>query len=416
MDWFSTPEEPVGGKTAPLKVSELSAIIEGLLDDPRLQDVWVRGEVTNYTHHGRGHRYFSLSEKGGGNTAAVIKCVMWRSDAERLAFSPAEGMDVIVAGTVRLYAPHGAYQLQVRVMKRAGAGEKYLLVEQWKRELAAEGCFAPERKRGLPEFPSVIGVVTSESGAVIHDIRTVIERRYPLGIVISPTAVQGEEAHREIARAIRRLAGGVDIIIVARGGGSFEDLFAFNHPDVVRAIAASPVPVVSAIGHEVDVTLADLAADIRAPTPSAAAELVVPDRNVLIARVRELRCRMGSALQARLARAQEEVAELRDRLRPLRFARKLEERKTATADLADRLGRASGTRIERERLVLAELKTALSGRSPLAVLSRGYCVAEKDGMVVRGVDKVDEGDRMKVRFYDGNSQVIVERVDHDRNI
>ena len=183
-----------------------------------------------------------------------------------------------------------------------------------------------------------------------------------------------------------------------------------------RRVAASPVPVVSAIGHEVDVTLADLAADIRAPTPSAAAELVVPDRHVLIARVKELRCRMGSALQARLARAQEEVAELRDRLRPLRFARKLEERKTATADLADRLGRASGTRIERERLVLAELKTALFGRSPLAVLSRGYCVAEKDGMVVRGVDKVAEGDRMKVRFYDGNSQVIVERVDHDRNI
>ena len=169
---------------------------------------------------------------------------------------------------------------------------------------------------------------------------TVIERRYPLEIVISPTAVQGEEAHREIARAIRRLAGRVDVIIVARGGGSFEDLFPFNHPDVVRAIAACPVPVVSAIGHEVDVTLADLAADIRAPTPSAAAELVVPDRNVLIARVQELQYRMGSALPGRVAWAQEEVAGLRDRLRPQRFLRKLEERKTATADLADRLGRA----------------------------------------------------------------------------
>jgi exodeoxyribonuclease VII large subunit len=416
MDWFSTREETPCTRAAPLLVSELSAIIGDLLEDPRLQDIRVRGEVTNYKHHGRGHRYFSLSEKGGGNTAAVIKCVMWRSDADRLAFTPGEGMEVVVSGSVTLYAPHGAYQLQVKKMEKAGLGEKYLLVEQWKKELSALGMFAPERKRELPAFPVRIGVVTSETGAVIHDIRNVVERRYPVAIVISPTAVQGEGACRDIAAAIRRLAGLVDVVIVARGGGSFEDLFEFNHPDVVRAIAACPVPVVSAIGHEVDVTLADLAADVRAPTPSAAAELVVPDRNILSLRLQELRVRMDSSLLGRVAWAKEEICGLRDRLRPQRFLRRLDERKTATADLADRLERGLSTRLERERLLLAGMKNALEGRSPRAVLARGYCVAEKNGRVVRRTGEIRKEDRLNLRFYDGSSEVSVERVDHDRNL
>lgn len=416
MDWFSTPEEPQGGRVAPLLVSELSAIIGELLDDPRLLDIRVRGEVTNYKHHSRGHRYFSLSEKGGGSTAAVVKCVMWRSDADRLPFIPEEGIEVVVSGSVTLYAPHGAYQLQVKKMEKAGLGEKYLLVEQWKRELAALGLFAAERKRDLPAFPVKIGVVTSETGAVIHDITNVVERRYPVEIVISPTAVQGEEAHREIAAAIRRLAGLVDVVIVARGGGSFEDLFPFNHPDVVRAIAACPVPVVSAIGHEVDVTLADLAADMRAPTPSVAAELVVPDRNVLAFRLQELRVRMDSVLLGRVAWAKEEITGLRDRLRPQRFLRRLDERKSATVDLADRLERGLSTRLERNRLLLAEMRAALVGRSPRAVLARGYCVAEKDSRIVRGTGDIKKEDLLKLRFYNGSSEVTVERVDHDGNI
>ena len=416
MDWFSTPDEPADDRNTPLSVAELSALICGLLDDPQVQDIRVKGEVTNYKHHGRGHRYFSLSEKGGGTTAAVIKCVMWRSDGDRLAFTPVEGMEVVVSGSVTVYAPHGAYQLQVKKMEKAGLGEKYLLIEKWKKELAAEGIFAAERKRPLPRFPARIGVVTSETGAVIHDIRNVIGRRYPVEIIIAPTAVQGEEAHREIAAAIRRLAGLADVIIVARGGGSFEDLFPFNHPDVVRAIAESPVPVVSAIGHEVDITLADLAADTRAPTPSAAAELVVPDRAVLLLRLQELQHRMSTSLIGRVAWARDEVTGLRDRLRPRQFLRKLDERKTTTADIGDRLDRALQSRLGRERLIVKELKTALEERSPLAVLARGYCVAEKDGVVVRGTGMIAAGDRMKLRMYDGSSRVIVERVDHDGNL
>ena len=416
MDWFNHPDVTAVAEKTPLRVSELSAIIEGLLDDPLLQNILVRGEITNYTHHARGHRYFSLSEKGGGNTAAVIKCVMWRSDAERLSFCPAEGMEIIVSGTVRTYAPHGSYQLQVKGMRKAGLGEKFLLVEQWKKQLTAEGCFSLERKRSLPAFPSRVGVVTSETGAVIHDIRIVVGRRYPLEIIISPTAVQGELAHREIAGAITRLAGRVDVVIVARGGGSFEDLFPFNHPDVVRAIVCCPVPVVSAIGHEVDVTLSDLAADLRAATPSAAAELVVPDRMMLTALLQELRSRLNAALQERVTSAQEGLNDLRDRLRPQRFGRKLEERKQNTADLSDRLERAFSHNLERQHLLLAEMKTALDSRNPLAVLARGYCVAEKQGVVVRYAESITKGDRMKIRFFDGSSQVIVEQVDHERNL
>lgn len=416
MDWFNQPDRPAEKIKQPLRVSELSAIIEDLLDNPCLQDIWVQGEVTNYTHHSRGHRYFSLSEKGGGSTAAVIKCVMWRSDAERLAFRPEEGMEVLVSGTVRLYAPHGAYQMQVKEMKRAGIGEKFLLVEKWKRELAAEGLFSADRKRPLPQFPARIGVVTSETGAVIHDIRTVVERRYPVEIIISPTAVQGETAHHEISQAIRRLFGKADVIIVARGGGSFEDLFPFNNPDVVMAIAASPVPVVSAIGHEVDVTLSDLAADVRAPTPSAAAELVVPDRKALTVRLGEMETRIRSALLSRVARSSEEVSDLRDRLRPLRFIRKLEEKKQGVADLSDRIMRAFANRIERDRLALSGIGTALEGTSPLAVLARGYCIAEMDGKTVKTVRELSRGDHLGIRFTDGKGHVLVERVEHDGNV
>jgi exodeoxyribonuclease VII large subunit len=416
MDWFNRPDVMSVSEKAPLRVSEVSAIIEGLLDNPLLQDIFVRGEVTNYTHHARGHRYFSLSEKGGGNNAAVIRCVMWRSDAERLSFIPSEGMEIIVAGTVRAYAPHGSYQLQVKEMRKAGLGEKFLLVEQWKKQLAAEGCFSVERKRCLPAFPARVGVVTSETGAVIHDIRTVVKRRYPLEIIISPTAVQGELAHREIAAAICRISGLVDVVIVARGGGSFEDLFPFNHPDVVRAIVACPVPVVSAIGHEVDITLSDLAADLRAATPSAAAELVVPDRLVLTARLQELKSQLNTALQDRVAWAWDEISDLRDRLRPQRFLRKIEEREQNTADLSERLERAFSNRLGLERLLLAEIKTALDSRNPVAVLARGYCVAEKQGSVVKSAGAITKGDRMNIRFHDGSSQVTVEDVNHEGNL
>ncbi|HOX34286.1 MAG TPA: exodeoxyribonuclease VII large subunit [Methanoregulaceae archaeon] len=416
MDWFNSAEPAPGGKTTPLRVSEVSAIVEDLLDDGRLQGIWVRGEITNYTHHSRGHRYFSLSEKGPGGTAAVIKCVMWRSAAAGLSFSPEDGMEVIVSASVRHYAPHGIYQLQVEEILRAGIGEKYLLVERWKKELSAEGCFGPERKRPLPPFPVRVGVVTSETGAVIHDIRNVIGRRFPVEIVLSPTAVQGEGIQADIARAICRLADMVDVVIVARGGGSFEDLFPFNHPDVVRAIVHCPVPVISAIGHEVDVTLADLAADMRAPTPSAAAELAVPDKSVLNEGLATLRCQLLAVLNGRLQRAKEITEDLRDRLRPLRILRKIHERKQDVAELAERSERAVRGRIGNNRLALSGLSAALDATSPLRILARGYGVVEREGHVVRSTEGIVQGERLLLRFVDGRVQVTVERVEHGRNV
>ncbi|MGA2105685.1 exodeoxyribonuclease VII large subunit [Methanoregula sp.] len=418
MDWFyqSEPTDTQGPgqiPEIPLTVREVSSIIECLLDNQQLQDIRVQGEITNYKRHSRGHLYFSLSEKGAENMPAVIRCVMWRSDAERLSFTPEDGLEVVVTGSVRVYPPQGSYQLQIKKMSRSGAGEKFILVERWRKELAKEGCFATERKRLLPRFPARVGVVTSDTGAVIHDIRTVIARRFPVEIIISPTTVQGEDAHTEIALAIARVAKYVDVVIVARGGGSFEDLFSFNHPDVVRAIATCPVPVISAIGHEVDITLADLAADVRAPTPSAAAELVVPDRKDLRIALMDLQCQLRTTLLARISRAKDEVTDLRDRFRPQRFTRKISEKKQATADLSDRLERAFVTRIERDRLMLAEIKAALEGRSPRAVLARGYCVAEKNGIVVKTVDTLRKDDQLDLRFYDGRSRVVTERVDHD---
>lgn len=418
MDWFyqsesSDTQEPAETPDKPLTVRELSGIIECLLDNRQLQDIRVQGEITNYKRHSRGHLYFSLSEKGNENMPSVIRCVMWRADTDRLSFSPEDGLEVVVTGSVRVYPPQGSYQLQVKKMTRGGAGEKFLLVERWRKELASEGCFATDRKRLLPQFPSRVGVVTSETGAVIHDIRTVIARRFPVEIIISPTAVQGEDAHAGITLALARVAKYVDVVIVARGGGSFEDLFPFNHPDVVRAIVACPVPVVSAIGHEVDITLADLAADVRAPTPSAAAELVVPDRKDLRIVVVDLQCQLRTTLLARITRAREEVTDLRDRFRPQRFSRRISEKRQAAADLSDRLERAFVTRIERDHLTLAEIKTSLEGRSPRAVLARGYCVAEKDGIVVKTVNSLKKDDRLDLHFYDGCSRVVTERVDHD---
>lgn len=425
MDWFGCGEEIPPQEKAPaqgpavLRVSEVSAIIAGLLDDRRLQDIWVRGEVTNYKLHSRGHHYFSLSEQESGEPA-VIQCVMWRSSSRNLPSGIGNGMEVIVFGHVGTYAPQGKYQFYVREIRPAGAGEKHLLVEKWKKELLAEGVFAEERKLALPDFPARVGVVTSETGAVLQDIRNVIGRRYPLEIVLSPTQVQGDLAHREIAAAIRRIDGRVDVIIVARGGGSFEDLFPFNHPDVVRAIAACRTPVVSAIGHETDVTLADLAADLRAPTPSAAAECVVPDRELLGEELREIRGRLGKALTVRLAHARDDLREIRDRMHPGRFLRRIAERRQQPADLADRMARAIQARLEKERLLLTSLGDSLAARSPPAILARGYCIAETDGAVVKSAGQLHPSDRIRLRLRDGSAGVRVEDVaqegTHDTDI
>lgn len=397
------------------RVSEVSGLICDLLDDARLHQIWVRGEVTNYKDHSSGHRYFSLSERNGTNSA-LINCVMWRTYASGLGFEPKDGMDVLAWGSVEVYEPHGRYQFIVREMLPAGAGERHLMVERWKRELDAEGLFAPERKRPLPLFPRRIGVVTSRTGAAVKDILSVIARRYPAEVVLSPTAVQGEGAHAEIAEAIRRIDGRVDVIIVGRGGGSFEDLFPFNHPDVVRAVAACKTPVISAVGHEVDTALCDFAADLRAPTPSAAAERAVPDREEVLRELRGCDERMRSLLFHRLAALQSEVGDLRGRMHPQRLVRRIHERMQRLAEQEEALRRAALARVQRERSTLAEVRADLSGKNPLAVLERGYCIVEADGRIARSARDLRPGGPVVLRMKDGRARAVVEEIRYDGDL
>ena len=396
-------------------VSEVSTLICDLLDDARLQEIWVRGEVTNYKNHSSGHHYFSLSE-GGERSSALINCVMWRSCAAELRFAPRNGMGVLAFGTLEVYEPHGRYQLIVRRLLPAGAGERHLMVERWKRELDAEGLFSPERKRPLPAFPRRVGVVTSRTGAALQDILSVISRRYPVEVVLSPAAVQGEGAHADIAEAIRRIDGLVDVIIVGRGGGSFEDLFPFNHPDVVRAVAACRTPVISAVGHEVDTALCDFAADLPAPTPSAAAERAVPDRVDLLREVAGHHERMRALLSHRIAAAENEVDDLRARMHPRRLERRVHERMQRLVEHADLLRRAALARVQRERAALAEARAELLGRDPLAALDRGYCIVGSGRRVMRSARDLHPGDRVMLLMKDGRCRAVIEEVTYDEDV
>ena len=398
-----------------LRVSEVSGLICDLLDDARLHEIWVRGEVTNYKDHTSGHRYFSLGERNG-RSSALINCVMWRTYASGLGFTPKDGMDILARGSVEVYEPHGRYQLIVRELLPAGPGERHLMVERWKQELDAEGLFSPERKRPLPAFPRRVGVVTSPTGAALKDILSVISRRYPAEVVLSPTAVQGEGAHTEIAEAIRRIDGLVDVIIVGRGGGSFEDLFPFNHPDVVRAVARCQTPVISAVGHEVDTALCDFAADLRAPTPSAAAERAVPDRAEVLRELSGNRERMGALLLHRLAAAGSEVEDLRARMHPRRLERRVHERMQRLAEHEDLLRRSALARVQRKRSALAEVRADLLGRNPLAVLDRGYGIVESGGRAVRSARDLRPGDRVVLRMKDGRCRAVIEEITYDEDL
>ena len=398
-----------------LGVSEVSGLICDLLDDARLHEIWVRGEVTNYKDHTSGHRYFSLGERNG-RSSALINCVMWRTYASGLGFTPKDGMDILARGSVEVYEPHGRYQLIVREMHPAGLGERHLMVERWKQELDAEGLFAPERRRPLPAFPHRIGVVTSSTGAAMQDILSVISRRYPAEVVLSPTTVQGDGAHMEIAAAIRKIDGLVDVIIVGRGGGSFEDLFPFNHPDVVRAVALCKTPVISAVGHEVDTALCDFAADLRAPTPSAAAERAVPDRVEVLRELSGHRERMGALLLHRLAAAGSEVEDLRARMHPRRLARRVHERMQRLAEHEDLLRRSALAQVQRKRSALAEVRADLAGKNPLAILDRGYCIVESGGEIARSAGDLSPGDRVVLRMKDGRCRAVVEDITYDRDV
>ncbi|PZN13483.1 MAG: exodeoxyribonuclease VII large subunit [Bacillota bacterium] len=382
-------------------VGELTARVRLLLEaDPELQHVWVRGEISNYKHHSSGHIYFTLKDE-----RAALRCVMFRSAARGLRFEPGDGMTVIAGGRIGVYEAGGQYQLYVEFLEPDGIGALYLAFEQLKERLRREGLFDPARKRPLPRLPRRVGVVTSADGAALRDIIRVASRRNPrVHLVVAPVPVQGEEAAPAIAAAIRRFGrfGGVDVLIVGRGGGSWEDLWPFNEEVVVRAVAESPIPVVSAVGHETDFTLCDLAADVRAPTPSAAAEMVIPDWYELRDRLADLRQRLERAIYLRVRMARDRVERLaasrgmfylRDRV--------LQHRQRLDMLLHD-LVTVARRRVEDRRQQLRALTGQLEALSPLAVLARGYSIArDARGHVVKDARDVAPGEPVEVWLHRG---------------
>ncbi|REJ34022.1 MAG: exodeoxyribonuclease VII large subunit, partial [Bacillota bacterium] len=348
---------------------------ERLTSDPRLAGVAVLGEISNFKHHSSGHMYFTLKDEH-----SRLRCVMFRRENMRLRFRPADGQAVIAKGDVSVYEAAGDYQLYVREMVPAGHGELALAFEQLKQKLAAEGLFDEERKRPLPVLPRRIGVVTSPEGAALRDIISVTRRRFPnMPILLAPAVVQGEEGPDSVVRAIRLMNehGGVDVLIVGRGGGSLEDLWTFNDERVARAIAASRIPVISAVGHETDFTIADFVADKRAPTPSAAAEMAVPDKRALLAHIQGQYERLQSGVRRRIEQGRARLRLLESRPVLARPGELLLEYRQRVDDAEERAGRAARDMLDQRERALAAAAGKLDALSPVATLARGYAVARR---------------------------------------
>jgi exodeoxyribonuclease VII large subunit len=388
-----------------LTVSRLAALLKEVVEENFAQ-VLVEGEISNFSVPASGHFYFSLKDE-----SAQLRAVMFRTQARLLPFRPENGMQVILSGRVSLYPQRGEVQLIAEKLEPRGIGSLQVAFEQLKNKLAGEGLFAEARKRPLPTFPRTVGVVTSATGAAIHDIVNVLRRRGAgLRVVLRPVRVQGDGAAAEIAEAIadhNRLKA-ADVLIVGRGGGSLEDLWAFNEEVVARAIHASAIPVISAVGHEVDFTIADFVADLRAPTPSAAAELVARSRLELEGHLDHLSQRLAGQMQGRLALLDERLRGFTRRLRSPRQQLLLWQQRHA--DLVRRLDRSMARRQQETEGRLATLAGRLDLLSPLRTLERGYAIAfaEKTGKAVLDAGTLARGDRLRLRFARGRASATVE--------
>jgi exodeoxyribonuclease VII large subunit len=382
----------------PYSVSELTRTIKLLLEGG-LPPISVIGELSNVKLHGSGHLYFTLKDE-----SSQISGVMWRSRVSSLAFQPAEGMKVLVSGRVTLYEVRGVYQLDATSMRPAGAGELQMAFEALKQKLSAEGLFDSSRKRPVPAIPSRIGVITSTTGAVLHDILTVLRRRFPMvTVVVNPAKVQGEGASGEIAKALGELNAyaAVDVIILARGGGSLEDLWAFNEEAVARAIAASRIPVVSAVGHETDFTIADFVADLRAPTPSAAAEMVVPDRRAILELVRNSWYSIETSMQEALTVRRDTIRHL---LQSYAFNRPVDSLRQSSQridELMRSLARAGSHYLALTGADVSALHDRIVALDPALALKRGYVMVLRDGGIVGSSKALAAGDDVDLRFHDG---------------
>ncbi len=400
----------------PLSVSELTQGVKARLEGD-FRDVWVEGQVSGYKGaQYSGHRYFSLKDEG-----ALLSAVLFKfAAAKGLGFEPEDGMQVLAHGRISVYEPRGNYQLVIDRLELKGVGALQVKFEQMKRKLEAEGLFAQERKRDLPAFPKRVAVITSPTGAVIRDILHVTGRRCPwLPLVVLPVRVQGDGAKEEIAAAFKAIARGdagpVDLVVLARGGGSLEDLWAFNEEGVARAIAACPVPVISAVGHEVDYSIADFVADHRAPTPSVAAEILCPSSDELRERAQGLVQRMMQELLSALELRLERVAALRHRLAQASPRARLEQGAQRLDELRLRMAAAAKRGVKMRADALGALAAQLNALSPLAILGRGYAVAfDADGGLLRDAGQMKPGDGIRVLLGKGEIEASVTKVSKEQ--
>ena len=390
-----------------LSITQINEYIRGKMDEDRLLlQLAVRGEISNYKMYPSGHHYFTLKDEN-----AALKCVMFKTSASKLRFRPENGMKVIAMGRITVYPRDGAFQLYCSAMSMDGIGDLYAAFEQLKAKLAAQGLFAPEHKKPLPQFPKTIGIVTSSAGAAVHDMLRILKKRYPIVKVrLLPVRVQGAEAPGEIAAAIRyanhyKLA---DLLIVGRGGGSIEDLWAFNDERVAYAIYASEIPVISAVGHEPDVTISDYVADLRAATPSNAAELAVPDQAALQQSMDAAASAMASALSGKLRHARQRLHVLAQSPALVSPTGYLEQRQQSLEHLKSRLIGAQMQQIQRKKQRYIGNTAKLDAMSPLKVLTRGYSiVSADDGTIVRSVRQTAPGREVQVMLSDGSLRATV---------
>ncbi len=388
---------------AELTVAQLNAYIKQIIDGDRiLANVWVKGEISNFTNHYKtGHFYFTIKDPD-----SLIRAVMFKSAAAKLKFLPENGMKVIVRGRVSAFVRDGQYQIYVEAMEPDGVGSLYIAFEQLKRKLEAEGLFAPSRKRPIPKIPTRIGIITSPTGAAVRDMINITRRRFPYAkLILFPSLVQGPDAPSQLISGVNyfNAACSVDVIIIGRGGGSIEDLWAFNDEALARTVAASTIPVISAVGHETDFTICDFAADVRAPTPSAAAELAVPDTAELLRKINNIVGHMELALTKSIGMRQTQLSQLaksRALTSPQNF---IDDKRMVLLSLASRMEQEMKLSLTNKRGRFASLTASLEALNPMSVISRGYsAVFDDSGKLIKSTKQIKKGDRFKFRTTDGS--------------
>lgn len=386
-------------------VHEFTLAVKSTLTTGQFNDVWIRGEISNFTNHSSGHRYFTIKDKN-----SQLACIMFKWHGKNLRFEPEHGMKVLILGDIDVYEQRGVYQLKVRDMRPDGIGELYKAYEQLKNKLAMEGLFSPDHKKPLPRFPTKIGVATSPTGAVLHDILTVLKRRYPVNILFIPTLVQGESAAQSIVSSIEALnRTDVNVIILGRGGGSIEDLWAFNEEIVARTIFNSRIPIISAVGHETDYSIADFVADVRAPTPSAAAEIAVPEKQELANQISRLRDRLMQNEKRYLGDRQSCILDLESSIDPRLLLERVAQYMQYIDELAQKQMSSFGKLLEVKQALLGAYTGKIEAVSPLGTLLRGYSITLKlpHKTPIRGIADIEISDDISIIINDGKIECVV---------